>query len=106
MNLDLAHRNITAAAERHQTLADQCRALAPLIQAIANPMAEPMPIQLIAQALRPFGLCLVHEHTLRQARDYIASDRDDYGLSGEEYWRLLARMDEVLMVEKLSDLVG
>lgn len=105
MNLNIAHHNVTQAAERHQALADQCRALAPLIQAIANPMAEPMPIQLIAKALRPFGLCLVHEHTLRQARDYIASDRDDDGLSGDEYWRLIARLNEVLTAEKPSDLV-
>lgn len=67
-------------------------------------MAEPMPIQLIAKALRPFGLCLVHEHTLRQARDLIADG--DHTLTYDEQQFLLARLDEVLKAEKPSDLVG
>lgn len=106
MNLNVAHHNVTAAAERHQALADQCRALAPLIKAISQPMAAPMPIELMAQALRPFGICLVHEHTLRQARDYIATDQSDDGLSSDDYHRLLSRLNEALTTEKPSDLIG
>lgn len=88
MSLAIAQQSITAAAEHHRRLSNQCAALAGMIQAIKPQKDEPMPVESLAKALLPLGLCIVHRDLVRDCLTIVEQTEDAEGLSGDELRRL------------------
>lgn len=88
MSLTIAQQSITAAAEHHRRLSNQCAALAGMIEAMKPPSEETMPVQFLAKALLPLGLCIVHRDLVRDCLTIVEQTEDAEGLSGDDLRRL------------------
>ena len=88
MTLSLALQSTRAAAEHYQRVADQCRALAALLHTLQPASESPMPVEMLAAALKPLGLCIVHRDAVSQALAIVEQTDSAEGLSGDSLRQL------------------
>lgn len=95
MNAVLITHNMREAAKKHRALADQLDLLAGVVALMGRPDV-PAPTDVVAQALKPFGIALVHTATLSQAINVLDTVEPD---SGDEA-RLLQELIQRLQADK------
>ncbi len=71
------------AATHHQNMAAQCAALSALVDAMTKAGDQPHPIEDLALALLPLGLCIVHKDAVKNALTVVEAASDTDGLSRE-----------------------
>lgn len=94
--LNLARTNIVNTARELQTRATQCQAVAALLGTLTDGAGETLPVEELAKALLPLGLCIVHQNVVRNALGIVRSSEDDEGLSGEELRVTIERLELAL----------
>lgn len=82
--LTIARNNIVNTARELQTRATQCQAVAALLDTLAGGAGEPMPVEELAKALLPLGLCIVHQNVVSNALHLAKSADNTDGLSSDE----------------------
>lgn len=96
-HLLLAHQQAKSAAAHHQNMAQQCGAMAGLLDAMTNASNHhPHPIVELAQALLPMGLCILHKDAVKNALTVVETAADTDGLSRESLLELERSLNAAL----------
>jgi hypothetical protein len=88
MNLTLTKQFLTESALAHSRLGSQCAALAALLETMQTPDAAGLPVLELANALLPFGLCIVHRDVVTNALAITEQTDDIDGFSSEALSKL------------------
>jgi hypothetical protein len=83
-HLIAARFNLNQAAEQLTAQAEQAKALATLMDPLIAGKDAQIPIEDLAKALQPLGLCIVHKSLVLNTLALLSTVEDADGLSGTE----------------------
>lgn len=83
-SLNLARTNIVNTARELSNRAIQCQAVATLLGTLTDGAGETLPVEELAKALLPLGLCIVHQNVVSNALHLAKSADNTDGLSSDE----------------------
>lgn len=92
----LAHQQAKSAAAHHQNMAQQCGAMAGLLDAMRKTSDQPHPIVDLAQALLPMGLCILHKDAVTKALSLVENTTDLEGLARDSLLELERSLNAAL----------
>ena len=94
--LTIARNNIVNTARELQTRATQCQAVATLLGTLTDGAGETLPVEELAKALLPLGLCIVHQNVVRYAMGIVQATDNADGLSSDELRVTVERLEAAL----------